>query len=138
MAQARRRRYLAGTPRPVAPLEPVPADVEPVPADVEHVDQNVADDVAVPVNDVPAIPREQNADNLDDSNDQPCPTGRGHRRRRLPASLSPGGDLLLFLLLEDLDWIQTRPLLWSLDAAVDRDVILEGVQYVVKQLPLSN
>lgn len=79
MAQARRRRYLAGTPRPVAPLEPVPGDVEPVPAGVKHVDQNLgdqngADDVAVPVDEVPAIPKEQNIENLDDSNDQPRPT----------------------------------------------------------------
>ncbi|EFX73096.1 hypothetical protein DAPPUDRAFT_325618 [Daphnia pulex] len=63
VAKARRRRYLAGTPRPVASLELVPGDVEPVPADVEHVDQhlgdqNGADDVAVPVDEVPAIPRE--------------------------------------------------------------------------------
>jgi hypothetical protein len=36
----------------------------------------------------------------------------------------------LFLLLEDLDCIQTRPLLSSLDAAVDTDYIMEHVQYV--------
>lgn len=100
MAQARRRRYLAGTPRPVAPLEPVPGDVEPVPADVKRLDQNLgdqngADDVAVPVDEVPAIPKEQNAENLDDSNDQPRPTRRGQRRRRLPASLRPGGDFIV-------------------------------------------
>lgn len=93
-----RRRYLAGTARPATPLDNGVAD-EPVnPADpVENADPNVSADVAVP-----ATPTEQDgpldvtgADVLEETANQPAPTGRGHRRRRPPASLSPGGDFIL-------------------------------------------
>ncbi|KZS21185.1 Uncharacterized protein APZ42_011937 [Daphnia magna] len=93
-----RRRYLAGTARPATSLDNGVAD-EPVnPADpVENADPNVSADVAVP-----ATPTEQDgpldvtgADVLEETANQPAPTGRGHRRRRPPASLSPGGDFIL-------------------------------------------
>ena len=64
---------------------------------VENADSNLSADVAVPGN-----PTEQEvlldvtgADVLDETANQPAPTGRGHRRRRPPASLSPGGDFIL-------------------------------------------
>lgn len=87
MAPARRRRCLVGTPRPFAPLVPVnPADLvehadpnvgEPNVADANVAKPNVADvAVDVAVNHVePATPTEQNTDNLDESNNQPCPIG---------------------------------------------------------------
>lgn len=86
-----RRRYLAGTARPVTPLDNGVAD-EPVnpSVPVENADPNVSADVAVP-----ATPTEQDgpldvtgADVLEETANQPAPTGRGHRRRRPPASLS--------------------------------------------------
>ena len=64
---------------------------------MENADSNLSADVAVPGN-----PTEQEvlldvtgADVLDETANQPAPTGRGHRRRRPPASLSPGGDFVL-------------------------------------------
>ncbi len=90
-----RQRYLAGTARPAAPLDNGVAD-EPVnPADpVENADPNVSADVAVPAEQ--EAPLDVNgADVLEETANQPAPTGRGHRRRRPPASLSPGGDFVL-------------------------------------------
>ena len=69
---------------------------EPVnPADpVENTDPNVSADVAVPAEQ--EAPLDVNgADVLEETANQPAPTGRGHRRRRPPASLSPGGDFVL-------------------------------------------
>jgi hypothetical protein len=90
-----RQRYLAGTARPAAPLDNGVAD-EPVnPADpVENADPDVSADVAVPAEQ--EAPLDVNcADVLEETANQPAPTGRGHRRRRPPASLSPGGDFVL-------------------------------------------
>ena len=81
-----RQRYLAGTARPAAPLDNGVAD-EPVnPADpVENAHPNVSADVAVPAEQ--EAPLDVNgADVLEETANQPAPTGRGHRRRRrLPA-----------------------------------------------------
>lgn len=88
--QARRRRYLAGTPRPLTPLI-----------------EGVADDFVNLVDPfeptaTPAAPTEQSGllnitgtDILDESDNHPAPTVRGHLGRRLPASLSPGGDFIV-------------------------------------------
>ncbi|KAK4017390.1 hypothetical protein OUZ56_032702 [Daphnia magna] len=88
--QARRRRYLAGTPRPLTPLI-----------------EGVADDSVNLVDPfeptaTPAAPTEQSGllnitgmDILDESDNHPAPTVRGHLGRRLPASLSPGGDFIV-------------------------------------------
>jgi hypothetical protein len=90
-----RRRYLAGTARPATPLDNGFSE-EPVnPAEpVENTDPNVFADVLVPAEqegplDVTGV------DFLEESANQPAPTGRGHRRRWPSASLSPGGDFIL-------------------------------------------